>query len=65
MKRGEIWLSAEVPFDWDSTGLPRQCVINIDGVHTVRQKDLTALVGDVADATMERVCSALSYAIGC
>ena len=60
MKRGEIWFSAVVPFDWGAVGLERECVIACDGVHTLQQKDLTALVGDVADATMERVCSALS-----
>lgn len=57
--------SAEVQFNWDGVGLPRECVINCDGVHTIRQRDLTALVGQVSDTAMERVCSALTYAIGC
>jgi mRNA interferase MazF len=57
--------SAEVQFDWDGVGLARECVINCDGVHTIRQRDLTTLLGRVSDTAMERVCSALTYAIGC
>jgi len=57
--------SAEVQFDWDGVGLPQECVINCDGIHTIRQRDLTAFVGEVSDVAMERVCSALAHAIGC
>lgn len=58
-------ISAEVQFDWASVGLSSECVINCDGIHTVRRKDLTALVGEVSEQTMDSVCAALAYAIGC
>ena len=52
MNRGEVWL--------DQTS-----VVNCDGLHTVAQSTLTTHVGDVDDVTMSRVCSAISYALGC
>ncbi len=58
-------IGAEVDFDWSSAGLDRTSVINCDGIHTVRQRDLTALVGEVTDADMYRVCAAMAYAMGC
>jgi mRNA interferase MazF len=53
-------LAAEV-----SLGLDRPSVINCDGIHTVAQTSLSTHVGSVSDATMEKVCSAISYALGC
>ena len=35
-----------------------------DGIHTVAQTSLRTHVGSVSDATMEKVCSAISYALG-
>jgi mRNA-degrading endonuclease toxin of MazEF toxin-antitoxin module len=58
-------LAAEVAIDHQSVGLDRASVVNCDGLHTVAQSKLTHLVGDVDDATMDRVCAALSYALGC
>ena len=58
-------LAAEVGFDHVAAGLDRASVINADGLHTVAQSTLTGRVGEVDDATLERVCAAVSYALGC
>ena len=58
-------LAAEVDIDHHSIGLDRESVVNCDGIHTIDQATLAAYVGDVGDDTMHRVCSAISYALGC
>jgi len=58
-------LAAEVEIDHKAVGVDRESVINCDGLHTVAQSMFTTRVGEVDGATMERVCSALSYALGC
>lgn len=58
-------LAAEVPLDHAQVGLDRASVINCDGLHTVAQSRLTTRVGEVDQATLQRVCSAVSYALGC
>ncbi len=58
-------IAAEVDFDYDDAGLDRQSVINCDGIHTIVQASLTTHVGSVNEDTMQRVCSAISYALGC
>ena len=58
-------LAAEVDVDHTGVGLERPSVINCDGLHTVTQASLTGPVGRVGDETMRRVCSAVSYALGC
>ncbi len=58
-------LAAEVDIDHVEVGLDQPSVINCDGLHTVVQESLTGLVGQVGDDTMQRVCSAVSYAFGC
>src|SRR5579863_3345811 len=58
-------LAAEVDIDHVEVGLDRASVINCDGIHTIAQTSLTGPVGRVGDDVMRRVCSALSYALGC
>lgn len=58
-------LAAEVALDHEAVGLDRVSVINCDGLHTVAQPTLTKHVGDVDRATLNEVCAALSYALGC
>lgn len=58
-------LAAEVGIEHDDVGLDQPSVINCDGLHTVAQSSLTSYVGDVAGGTMRKVCSAVSYALGC
>jgi mRNA interferase MazF len=58
-------LAAEVEIDHDEAGLDQESVINCDGLHTVVQSTLTTRVGEVDQATLDQVCAAVSYAIGC
>lgn len=58
-------IAAEVGVDHTSIGLDQESVVNCDGLHTVAQSVLTTQVGDIDDDTMTRVCSAISYALGC
>ena len=58
-------LGSEVEVDHLQVGLQRPSVINCDGIHTVTQKALTTRIGQVNDDVMGKVCSAVSYALGC
>lgn len=58
-------LAVEVPVDPVEVGLDRPSVINCDGLHTITQASLTTQVGKVSPDTMRRVCSAVTYALGC
>ncbi len=58
-------IAAEVDFDHEQAGLHRPSVINCDGLHTITKASLTTYAGTVSDDTMERVCAAVSYALGC
>jgi mRNA interferase MazF len=57
-------LAAEVSLD-DDVGLDRPSVINCDGIHTIDQATLSTHIGAVSKPTMQRVCSAISYALAC
>jgi mRNA interferase MazF len=58
-------LAAEVAVEHTELGLDRPSVINCDGIHTIDQATLAGPIGQVNDATMRRVCSAVTYALGC
>ena len=58
-------IAAEVEFDHVDAGLDRPSVINCDGLHTIPKSSLTTRAGSVDEETMERVCSAVGYALGC
>ena len=58
-------IAAEVEFDHEEAGLDRPSVINCDGLHTITKASLTSYAGSVSEGTMERVCSAVGYALGC
>lgn len=58
-------LATEVEVDHAEVGLERSSVVNCDGIHTIGRASLTGPIGEVDDATMRRVCSAVSYALGC
>jgi mRNA interferase MazF len=58
-------LAAEVDVDHAEVGLDQPSVINCDGIHTLAQATLTGPIGEVSDDTMRKVCSAVSYALGC
>ena len=58
-------IGAEVDFDHSQAGLDRPSVINCDGLHTIPKTSLTTYAGSVSEGTMELVCTAISYALGC
>ena len=58
-------LAAEVDIDYAEVGLDRPSVINCDALHTIAQGTLSGPIGRVGEDIMRRVCSALSYALGC
>ena len=58
-------LASEVDVDHAQVGLEKPSVINCDGIHTVAQRSLTTLVGRVSDTVMDKVCTTVSYALGC
>ena len=57
--------AGEVELDHVDVGLDSDSVINCDGLHTISKTMLTTRVGIVNDVTLDRVCSAVSYALGC
>jgi mRNA interferase MazF len=58
-------IAAEVDFDHEEAGLERPSVINCDGLHTIAKASLTKYAGSVNDDTMDRICAAVGYALGC
>ena len=58
-------LAAEVDVDHGDVNLQQPSVINCDGLHTVAQSSLTSHLGIVGADTMSKVCSAITYALGC
>ncbi len=58
-------LAAEVEIDRVAVGLDRESVVNTDGLHTIAQTTLTTRVGRLDEATMSRICTAVTYALGC
>lgn len=57
-------LATEVPLGVED-GLPRSCVVNLDGLQLVARARLVRRVGRVRPATLARICDAVTVAIGC
>jgi mRNA interferase MazF len=58
-------IAAEVDIDHEQVGLDRRSVVNCDGLHTITKTSLTTYAGSVSEETMDRICAAVSYALGC
>lgn len=58
-------LAAEVRLDHQKAGLDHVSVINCDGIHTVAKSSLSDPIGTVGRVTMQAVCQAVNYALGC
>jgi mRNA interferase MazF len=58
-------IAAEVYFDHEEAGLDRPSVVNCDGLHTITKASLTSYAGSVSEDAMERICAAVTYALGC
>lgn len=46
-------------------GLPSDCLVNLDNVHTLRRESFRRLVATLSAARMQQVCRALAAATGC
>jgi mRNA-degrading endonuclease toxin of MazEF toxin-antitoxin module len=46
-------------------GVDRPSVVSCDGLHTIPRASLTRQVGALHAGTMDRVCAAVTLAIGC
>ena len=57
--------AAEVDLDFKEAGLDRPSVVNCDGLHTVARSSLSRFINSVDQETMNRVCAAVGYALGC
>ena len=57
-------LSVEVPVDPDC-GIDQASVVNGDCLHTVSQRGLTKRLGSVDAGTLDRICEAVTAALGC
>jgi len=58
-------LHSEVLIDNLEVGLPRESAVNCDGLHTLRRSTLDECAGELDPGTMNAVCQAVSYALGC
>ncbi len=58
-------IASEVDFDHEEAGLDRPSVVNCDGLHTITKTSLTTYAGSVSEETLDRVCAAVVYALGC
>ena len=58
-------LAVEVPLAASGAGLAEASVVNCDGLHTVRRSSLSRRIGELGDRTMQAVCQAVAYALGC
>ena len=58
-------LATEVSLDHEQAALDHPSVVNCDGLHTVSRSSLTRRLGTMGNGAMEKVCWAVSYALGC
>lgn len=58
-------LAAEVTVDHENAGLDQESAVNCDGLHTIPQSMLAERVGALDTEELERICSAVDYALGC
>ena len=58
-------LAVEVPLRESVAGVGEGSVVNCDGLHTVRQSSLSPRIGELGDRTMQAVCRAVTFALGC
>ena len=65
MRRGEVWLAEVGRKPRPVIVLTRSEVLDVRALVTVAEVTSTARVGSLDEQTLRRVCSALSYALGC
>lgn len=58
-------LVSELPLTAVDDGLPTDCVVNFDNVHTVPREAFRRRITALSDLRMGQVCRALGDAMGC
>jgi mRNA interferase MazF len=58
-------LVSELPLTADDDGVPSDCVVNFDNVHTIPRQLLRRKVTALSPARMAQACRALAAATGC
>lgn len=58
-------LVSELPLSAVEDGVPTDCVVNFDNVHTVPRASFRRRVSALSDARMGQVCRTLRDAVGC
>lgn len=55
----ELWLTPE------RDGVPSECVVNFDNLHTIHREDFRRPITRLGRARMEEACAVLEMAVGC
>jgi mRNA interferase MazF len=58
-------LVSELELWADTDGVPSDCVVNFDNIHTVPREALRRPVASLSDARLVQVCRVLAAATGC
>lgn len=58
-------LVSELPLRSAADGVPTDCVVSFDNVHTVPRQALRRRVTTLSAPRMEQVCDALAASVGC
>jgi mRNA interferase MazF len=58
-------LTSEVVLEPHEDPIPEPCAINLDSLESIGIGLLIDRIGQLSDARMHEVCSAISFAVGC
>jgi mRNA interferase MazF len=58
-------LVSELPLTATEDGLPTDCVVNFDNVHTIARSTFRRRIASLSDARMSQACRVLRDAVGC
>lgn len=58
-------LVSELELSADADGVPSDCVVNFDNIHTIAREDLRRLVTALPPARVAEACRTLAAATGC
>jgi mRNA interferase MazF len=58
-------LVSELPLSAADDGVPTDCVVNFDNIHTIPQDRFRRRVALLSEARIEQMCRTLAAAIGC
>lgn len=63
--RTERGLVSELRLSADTDGVPTDCVVNFDNIHTVRRADFRRCIGQLSPSRMAAACAVLRDATSC